>query len=97
MISNASIGETNPSLFVSYRFAGFCQVASDWRRPKSKPVAVAPDANVVAIASDTGAAAEGTNPDRLPVFRLDDIAGICDFAIAICSLPRPGGKAKVGA
>ncbi|MCB1474045.1 MAG: molybdopterin-guanine dinucleotide biosynthesis protein MobB, partial [Rhodobiaceae bacterium] len=62
---------------------------------KGEPLTLS-NANVVAIASDTGAAAEGTNPDRLPVFRLDDIAGICDFAIAICSLPRPGGKAKVG-
>ncbi|MFN0262971.1 molybdopterin-guanine dinucleotide biosynthesis protein B [Tepidamorphus sp. 3E244] len=44
------------------------------------------DMNIAAIASETGSAADGTNPDGLPVFQIDDIAAICDFVGATSGL-----------
>ncbi|MCC0012750.1 MAG: molybdopterin-guanine dinucleotide biosynthesis protein B [Rhodobiaceae bacterium] len=63
---------------------------------KGEPLTLA-DANIVGIASDTGGAADGTNPKNVPVFQIDDIASICDFVLAHCRLPARAGGAKVEA
>jgi len=62
-----------------------------------KPLICADDANVVAVATDAPgfepAAARGT----LPVFDLDDIAGIADFIVAHCGLGRAAAAASATA
>lgn len=63
---------------------------------KGEPMTLS-DMHIAAIATDTGAAGEGTNPDALPVFHLDDIAAICDFVTATCGLPARRAHASENA
>ena len=63
---------------------------------KSEPLTLA-DANIAAIATDTGKVAQGTNPNSVPVFQIDGVAAICDFILAYCRLQASGQSAKVGA